>query len=72
MRTATLVRVQHVSLGPGSGGRFGADFPPGSWDLEVTAQFAQGLVPYFFRIRVEGDASPQPPTPVPATVTFTG
>lgn len=65
--------AQQLSLPPGRGGTFGADFPPGTWDLEVTAEFAQGRVPYFFRITVEEDDEAGPATPVvPDRVTFTG
>ncbi len=62
--------AQQLSLPPGSGGRFGADFPEGTWDLEVTAQFPQGRVPYFFRIRVV--ATSQGPDAPSTRIAFTG
>ncbi len=62
--------AQQLSLPAGSGGRFGSDFPAGSWDLEVTARFAQGQVPYFFRIRVT--AASQGPDAPSARIAFTG
>ena len=59
--------LQTLSATPTSPTRFGAAFPEGTFILDVQVRFAQGVVPYFFAVRVQATA---PATESP--VSFTG